>query len=165
MKLTKDNWKLFCEECGDCILWKQGTTGQGHPIARVDGKTSNVRRMVYEWTHGKVAKHLRVTNVCGRSRCLVHLKARTPGECLKLAYATGKRGGAQEYAARLAANVKLGRTKLNWDKVDQIRAIQGVPLKDLAATYQVHLSTIKDIRSYKTWISPGSSVFTWRKAA
>lgn len=120
MKLTLQSLPDYCVEEGDCWLWQQATNGHGYPIARVprdDGPSIrvSVRRYVLGHLCGKrLTSPMWVVTSCGSRLCVrpEHLMAATKGSIIRKTYADGRRGGASEYAARQAAVVRWGGTKL-----------------------------------------------------
>lgn len=46
---------------------------------------------------------------------------------------------------------KCSWAKLDWDKVNFIRENLQIPVKELAEKFGVSVSTIRDVKNYKTW--------------
>jgi hypothetical protein len=165
MILTRENMHSYCTACGDCLLWNLGCNNVGYPIARLDGKTANVRRYLWEQKAGrKLGKGQVVRSTCGNPRCVKHLASASRGELTALAYANGNRNAAKEYVQRVNAHMKRGKTVLDWDKAREIRARRDEGSEALATEFGVDKSTVKYLLAGKTWIERPhqSSVFEWR---
>lgn len=150
MKLTLDNLHHYCTEEGDCLLWNLGCNGDGNPIARVDGKCVKVRRYVFETLLNKpVVAKKRVTTKCGNPLCVSPkcLCAMTYGQINAKTIKVGRRIVDSESMRR--KTIKSGQSKLH-SHVLTIR-LSDEPSKVLAERYGVNPSTIRAVRSGKTW--------------
>jgi hypothetical protein len=172
MKLTLDSLPMYCTDCSGCLLWRQGVNSMGYPQANLDGKGGQlVRRYVFTVLMGRdVPPGCVVSARCGSPICCSpdHLVAMKRGKVLELAYETGKRSGAMEYAARLDKAISEGRATLDWNKVHDIRSRpSAVPHTTLAAEFGVKPKAIAAVRRGLSWRpSPAvCSVFAWRPAA
>lgn len=168
MKLTLDNLHMYCDEEGECLLWKLSLNQKSHPQARLEGRTQLVRRYVYLTLMGRrlPAKH-HVSVRCGNPLCIAPecLVARTQSLSVKLSYANGRRCMTAEYAGRLDRIEKQGWTKLTREAVDLIRASKE-PHTVLAERFNVHRKTIAAARSGRYWRLPAAnSVFNLKDAA
>lgn len=170
MKLDARILRSVCDCVGECMLWRLGVTSSKVPTARIDGKTANVRRYVYEVIYGRTPRPgYWITTRCGDHRCLAPgcLIQRSPSDSIALAYRKGRRSAASEYAARRAAAVRQGITKLTMDDAREIRRLcQTMSNQEIARKYGVSRSTVRDIRAGSAWreAQAASSVFAWRPA-
>jgi hypothetical protein len=171
MKLTIKTLPMYCRAYGRCLHWAQGTNGAGYPQCNVGGKAVLVRRHVYRDLLGKpLAPRQPIVSQCGHRLCVTPgcLRVTSQSRLLADCYADGRRGGAGEYLARLAKAQTEGWTKLDWGKVDEIRAL---PLDmtdiEIGRLYGVHAKTVQHVRAGKSWrtAANASSVFAWRPAA
>lgn len=170
MKLDARILRSVCDCVGECMLWRLGVTSSKVPTARIDGKTVNVRRYVYEVICGRqVREGFWITTRCGHHRCLAPgcLIQRSPGQAIALSYRKGRRSAASEYAARRAAAIRQGIAKLTMDDAREIRRLcETMGNQEIAKRFGVHRSTIRDIRAGTSWreAEAASSVFAWRPA-
>lgn len=165
MDLTVANFRSYCSECGDCLVWKLACNRQGYPSARVNGKVVNVRRYLWEAKAGrKLGANQIVGSSCGNTRCLAHIVAQTRGDVTAKSYEQGKRSHFSEYRARHAALVARGLSKLDWEKARQIRARRGECTKALAEEFGVCKSTVVKVLAGICWVehAKGATVFGWR---
>jgi hypothetical protein len=161
MKLTLDTLHMYCDEEGDCLLWKLSAKKGAHPQARLDGKVQLVGRYVYTVLMGRqLANGHRVSPKCGNPLCIAPgcLQQQTYSTILKRSYATGKRSRINEYAARVQRAKDQGWVKLTLADVQAIR-LSDEPHTVLAERYDVHRKTIADARAGVHWRVQGSSVF------
>jgi hypothetical protein len=164
MKLTLDTLHLYCDEEGDCLIWKLGCNSAGKPQARLDGKNWLVQRYVYtELMHKELIAKRRVTTRCMNPRCISPdcLVSSTFGEILKRSYASGARSTATEYSARVQKLVASGRTKLTPENIDYIRA-SSKPGTHLAKELGVSAGAVNRARNGESWRATASSAFNWR---
>jgi hypothetical protein len=174
--LTIDVIHDRCEEFGDCLLWKGALTTHlttGTPSARHEGKTVNVRRLVWKLAHPGVdlrADQLVVTS-CREGRCLcqAHLQRKTRAVYAKQLAGEGvfsdivsnrrRRDGARAVAK-----------KLTMEAAREIRAAKATA-KELAQRFGVSVSLINQIRTNVLWSElprhamPVNSVFALGAAA
>jgi hypothetical protein len=165
MKLTEDNYGMYCTACGDCQLWNLSVNSAGYPSARIDGKVTNIRRTMWELRSGrKLGKAQVIGSTCGNSKCLVHLAVSTRGQLTAKAYRDGNRDLAKEYRNRVKAYVARGIAKLDWDKAREIRARREEGALALSKEFGVNKSTITHVLSGKSWYehAVGATVFAWR---
>lgn len=168
MKLTLDNLHMYCEEEGNCLLWKLSLNQNAHPQARLEGRTQLVRRYVYLTLLGRrlPPKH-NVSTRCRNPLCIAPdcLVARTQAMSVKLSYSSGRRCTTTEYASRVERIIKQGLTKLTREDVATIRA-SSEPHTVLAERFNVHRKTIAAARSGRYWKLPAAnSVFNLMEAA
>lgn len=170
MILTPETLAMYVDDCGDCMLWKLGTNGQGYAQARLNGQPQLVGRYIVQaWKQQKVSSRHAVTTRCGDRRCVApdHLVVRLRGAIQADSYANGKRRPAGEYAERLRKVERMGWTSLTWDKVRQIRAMpEDMSHAEIARQFGASHKAVSEARRGVTWRqqAPASSVFTWRPA-
>lgn len=160
MRLTLETLHLYCNEEGDCLLWKLGVSSAGMPCARIDGERVSVRRWVYERLMQKQVKSgARVTCRCNNRLCIAPgcLIQMTGSQIVARSYRNGSRGGFAEYLVRRQAHIARGKTKLNAEKAQEIRALQGVKAsREVAKQYGVDKRTVTNIWSGETWRLPSA---------
>lgn len=171
MKLTLETLHLYCHSEGDCLLWKLGINGAGYPQAMLDGKPGQmVRRYVFcNLMQKRAGDRQVIRSLCGNKLCVspACLRRATKGDVLRIAYASGSRNTRTEYMSRLEAAKKQGMVKLDWDKVEKIRALpEEVSDQQAAAMFGVYRSTINKIRAGRSWRVQKlcTDVFSWRPA-
>lgn len=145
-----------CREDGDCWIWAQGVNSAGYPQASIDGKGGQMVRRAALIAAGKLPKGKanRVTDICGNRLCCnpEHLKWASFSDLLKGAYRSGNRSTVQEYLKRFEAARKNGMVKLDWDRVNQIRArCFDEPTRVLAAEFGVGTNAIRAIKFNRSW--------------
>lgn len=167
MKLTLDTLHMYADECGGCLLWKQGVNSQGYPQAHLDGKPGQmVRRYVFLCLMGRtLRKGERVAVRCGTKLCIspVCMFQETYSRSLARSYEAGKRHTVVEYGKRfLDAQARLA--KLDWEQVDALRALPAdVSHAAAARMFCIHPKTASKVRRGITWrdAARSSSVFSW----
>lgn len=171
MKITLENLPMYCEQCGDCMLWQQGVNSTGYPQANIDGKPGQmVRRYIFlDLLKKTLKKGERVASKCGQKLCLAPdcLVPETFGRTLSKAYKSGRRMGALEYAKRLESAQCVGMAKLNWEQVTEIRALPvELTHQSIADTYGMSHKAVSELRRGITWkrTVAAASVFSWRPA-
>lgn len=164
MKLTLDTLHLYAKEVGDCLYWLQSCNSAGKPQARLDGQHWLVQRYVYIVLLGNdIRPGNRISTRCGHSKCI------SPGcliqsnysMILKRSYEKGKRSLASEYGSRVQRLMDAGRTKLSYEKANEIR-VSELSTAELSEAYGVNKGTINRIKKGQYWRAGGASVFTWR---
>lgn len=100
-------------------------------------------RLIWESVHGPIPDGMQINHINGvkHDNRISNLELVTPSENTKHAYAIGLRSAAGECN---------GRARLTKDDVLRIRASSMRPA-DLAASYGVSPSTIRDVLSRKRW--------------
>ena len=140
------------DEVGDCWEWRRAVQGKGQiPVMRYQGRAQQVRRVIAVetglWLEGKLA-----TCKCANMRCVnpkhvvmvtrQQLQKRTakvtqmhfnPARCIKLAQSARRTG------------------RLTEAQVAEIRAIDGMNQRDIAALYGITQSTVSAIRRGVKW--------------
>lgn len=140
------------EEVGDCWEWTgamQTTTGT--PVMRYDGRAQPVRRAIALELglslQGKLA-----TCRCANMRCVnpEHVVMVTRQQLQKR---TAKATGMHMSPARCRKLAQSARRngKLNEAQVAEIRAIEGMRQRDIAALYGITQSTVSAIRRGVKW--------------
>lgn len=171
MKLTLENLHMYCDEVGECLYWAQGVNSAGYPNAKIDGKTTMIKRHVFKLATGmQLDKMQLVSSRCGHKLCVTPgcLFATTHSAIIKKQYKSGARNKAFEYPSRLARAKMTGKAKVNEEIVAAIRALpQGTSAAEAAAQFGIHKSTANNImtgRSWKTCVN-SASVFNWNGGA
>lgn len=143
-----------CVECAGCWIWQGCVQQCGTPPAmRIPGsrKTTSVRRAVLAVRGVDLTGKL-ASNTCESPLCVApeHLKAMTRKE---LQQRTGKALPLPSRIRRNTATAERMRAKstLDWDKVAAIRS-SDLPMRTLAAQYNVTMHTIWNIKRGKTWV-------------
>ncbi len=171
MKLTLDNLPMYCEELGDCWMWKQGVNGQGYPQACIDKRPGvMVRRYVMELMGRTLQRNQPVSCRCGNKLCVnpAHLVASDHSQVLKRSYRNGRRSTPAEYLSRLKAAKANGMARMT---EEQLRAIRTAPTEEtitaLAARLGLGRRAVSDARAGRSWrhSAPASSVFSWAGGA
>lgn len=162
--LTLDNLAHYCDEEGDCMLWRNGCNSAGSPAANIGGKQWLVRRYIATLL-GMDIDGLCVSAACGNARCVspTCLRLRTRSQTSASAYERGNRGSVGEYIARRNAAVALGWAKLTPEQVIEIRSAPAdVSHKTLALRYGMSRNGIINIRLGRSWrnAAPAASVFS-----
>lgn len=143
-----------CDDGDDgCWWWTQCVNNNGHPQMTHQGrKALNAARIMYALVYGKTPGPILV-RLCGEKRCMnpKHLASRTRSQAALLQYRFGRMGGGAIKSAKMRAAPP--RAKLDWPKVRELRAKlnAGARAMDMAAEYSLSLSTIHQIRKYRTW--------------
>jgi len=170
MKITLDNLHMYCDECGDCLRWKLSVNSAGAPQANLDGKPQLVRRYVFWLRGGKLdGARTRITSICGDPLCVApaHIVCRTYGQVLKETYRKGARSGASAYVKRLEQAQRSGMTKLDWNKVREIRALPPQPIQHIADRYGIDHRTASSVLKGESWKErmPTASIFDVARAS
>lgn len=148
---TIDTIRERTVEEGECWLWQAGKS-HGTPALRHDGKSIQVRRYILEVLQGQpVPKRLLVSSRCENIDCVnpdhIHMFTRSG-----LQAHTAKR---TQYAANPMRNIRLARakqaaSKLTWERVREIRAMDGTD-REIARELGLNFSLVNCIRKHKTW--------------
>jgi hypothetical protein len=169
LKLTLETLRYYAHDCGDCLLWKQGTNGAGYPQATIDGKGGQmVRRYIFTHLMGKELRTRQVvTSRCDTKLCISpdHLISSWMGKIQERSYRTGKRMSRVEYTGRLERSIRSGWSKLGWEDIAKIRAEpESVSHAEIGRLYGIHHKTASKIRRGLSWrvSAMNSSVFNWR---
>lgn len=154
-----------CDEEGECMLWRNGRNGAGHPICRWQGRSTLVRRRVWELTRGSLpdgrTRPLRMR--CGNRLCVNpgHIECVTRSRLIR----EGARRAPTSYMAFVTARIGQG-VKLGFEQAKVIRA-DSRPAHLVAADYGCSRSLIAQVRRGDVWREelPGASVFSFRPMA
>lgn len=164
MKLTMETLHMYCDDCGDCMRWKLSVNSAGCPQARLDGKSQLVKRWIWSELLGKKlnGNKTRVVSSCGDMLCVNprHLASKTYSQVLIDTYDRGGRNSASDYIKRLERVKNMGATKMDWEKVRELRA-SGMSARQAAERYGIGERTAYKIIKHQSWIErmPGASVF------
>lgn len=143
-----------CEIVGDCWYWEQGTSDSGMPIMGINGKTRQVRRLVYAATHGEVPAGKVVTPACEHKKCVSPkcLEAVT----MKEVHVRAAARGAHSNPAKImrTALAMRSRSEFSEEIVRRIREVPGSSSEVKAAIaaetgVTVSLSHLKNIRAHR----------------
>lgn len=140
--------KYAVDEISGCWNWIYGTTGQGYPQLKVDGKFVGAHRHSWSLVNGPIPAGMVICHRCDNPICVnpAHLFAGTQKDNLADMRAKGRaRGGA--------LGIRNGSAKLIEEDVRRIREalLFGAKGTDLAEVYGVHSSIIYSIRDRRTW--------------
>ena len=167
--LTLETLKWFCDEEGDCLLWKLSSNSGGHPQGRLEGKQWLIRRYVWcRLLDNRIKPGHRLVSKCGNSLCVAPgcIEQKTHGEILSRAYESGNRNTATESAKRRENAIRKGWARLDMATVERIRAEDGgLSLNECAAKRGISRRAVQLLRQNRTWRDEAvnSSVFA-RKA-
>lgn len=163
--LTLDDILARCTEEGECLLWSQGTTGQGYPCGAFNNlKSVNVRRWVAAQC-GLEVDGLRVLTRCRHKLCLAtaHLFVLSAGDANRWMARHGELSTPAVCAARAITARKRPGTKLTMEKARLMRARrdEGAVLSVLAGEFGVSPDTAWKVVSNQSWreTARGASVF------
>lgn len=139
-----------CERVGPCLVWRGALNGHGYGHFTHEQQTIACHVYAYELTNGPITPGLFVLHSCDNPPCCepAHLFQGTQAQnladmCAKGRHATGYGiKGSQHWCARLTE-----------DEVREMRQLRrvGVILADLAVLYDVGISAVHSIVTYKTW--------------
>jgi hypothetical protein len=140
-----------------CLEW----TGSFNkiPIKKHNGKTTSLRRLIYQRTRGDVPDDMVVLMMCKNKVCInsLHMKLGTieDREALKCnSVPVGSANGARLHPDRHPHGERVGTAKLTEDEVRIIRrryASGGESYQRLAIEYDVGKGTIACIIHRRTW--------------
>lgn len=148
---TLDTITARSVEEGDCLLWQAGTT-HGTPALRHDGRVIQVRRYIVEVLQGKtVPKGMLVSTCCENLDCVSpgHIRIFTRAQ-LQAHTAKRTQFGADPVRRMRLARAKQAASKLTWDDVRAIRAMDGTD-KGIARELGLNFSLVNCIRKHRTW--------------
>jgi hypothetical protein len=135
----------YCEytDTDDCILWT-GATRSGYGRMRFNGSPANVHRITFLLFVGEIPDGLMVLHRCPNRACINH----------KHLYA-GTQFDNMQQMVKDGRHYKLARyePKLDWDKVDAIRA-DNRSQDAIALDLGVSRSTVSNVKNNKTWVRP-----------
>lgn len=133
-----------------CLVW-QGGCSNGHPSARVNGKTQLVRRVIWEALRGQIPSGKVIRMTCETPLCI------NP-DCMSLTthQAIAKANGAMGLMSGVVRSAAIARAKqasalaINYDIVHTIRTSDATGV-DLAMQFGVSQNLISKVRTNKTW--------------
>ena len=136
-----------------CWLWTASTNKAGYGGLKINGKTKLAHRISWELENGPIPDSdsyhgVCVCHSCDNPACVnpSHLFIGSHKDNMRDMYSKGRRTDAKGERQHLA--------KLNETSVKQIRkyyAAGGCSLKWLSNVYRVHLGTIHQVVTNKTW--------------
>lgn len=175
-ELTIKDLRDRSDEVGQCWLWKLNCNSAGYPMVSYHGQSTLVRRLAYvlAWdARGMVGplpsgRRHNVVAECGQKRCCnpACLRLQSRSEIVRRSFVETRRTDL-EYAARCAARVRQGSTKLGGlQQAREIRA-DSRPAHVVADELGVSASLVQKIRQGRIWRESvaNNSVFSWRPAA
>lgn len=163
-KHTLESLKKRTIEVGDCWEW-QGYYGNKVPSVSHDGKMISVRRLFSDLLGGQHPEGGFIVPKCENIRCVnpnhtKHYNKRKFGQMV------GKKAkGSLARKVKLQAFRQTFNAKLNWDKVDEIRA-SDEPSRVMAKKFGVDKSIVCRIRRNQSWVrfdSPFAGLFMGAK--
>jgi hypothetical protein len=140
---------------GGCVLWTAKTNARGYGVFRLGKRVLLAHRVSYVQANGQIPDGMQVCHQCDTAAC-VNPQHLLLGSAADNAQDKIKRGRAKGINAA-GAN---GRAKLDWDKVDEIRARlkTGESQRKLAAEFGVTQAQVSEIQLGRTWKKPGVPV-------
>lgn len=165
--MNLDDFHARCDEIGECWEWRARQTkehGRRYPQIRVQGKTYNVRRAIYEAKHGEVRQGLFVVPTCGNLYCVNpdHCKAMTESQKSRHAAKRGAFSSLTRSRSIAVARRKAAYGKLDIDRAREIR-LSDEPGPVLAQKYGIDKSLVNRIKRGEAW-KDYDSVY-WRLGA
>jgi len=150
---TPEALRARCDEDGDCWIWRADRAtehGRRYPQLRIDRRTLNARRHIYEAFKGPLTPKLRAVPNCGNPYCVNpdHCKPMTEQQKAKKYAKAGSYSGAKK-AAKIAAYKRL-TSKLSMEIAQEIIA-RPEPAYVLAKVYGVDKSMVSRIRRGEAW--------------
>lgn len=137
-------WK-YVKKTKTCWLWQGSGTNPGYgrfSIGGRHGKSYSVHRISWLIHFGKIPVGLCVLHHCDTPNCInpSHLFLGT------------RLDNNQDRDRKKRYIPSYGNTKLSLDQVNQIRKdISGLSQRELAKQFNIHQSTISNIKRRKTW--------------
>ena len=130
-----------------CWPWRGCTGGSGHGVLKVGGRrTDSAHRLAYTYCHGAIPDGCVVRHTCDNPKCC------NPAHLLIGTHAQNVADRVER--KRSACGAKNGRAKLTVSDVQSIRRLAGiVPIRTLAATYDVDPAAIRNVITGKCWKS------------
>lgn len=151
-RLTLDMRMIFsrCEEEGNCLLWVGCVNSNGIPYAHHDGKTRNLRRLVWSLAgNPEPPNGYLLTPACRNPACLKHLTAMSRKNLARKLAAEGVYSTPAANAARIAGRRAVS-TRMDMDKAREIRA-STLKAEDEAKRVGLSVSMVHLIRQKKCW--------------
>lgn len=137
-----------------CRVWQRGCCN-GHPAVRHAGRTTLVRRLIWERMHGPIPGGKIVRMTCETARCIEpeHMCLTTHKRLATELGALGVMSGPIR-SARIAATKQRQSCLLTQGLVDEIRSSAETGVS-LAARLGLSENLISKIRTHKTWRTLG----------
>lgn len=146
--LTARFWeKVQIGEANQCWPWLANTC-QGYGHFRLSGKIQKAHRLVYRYFYGEIPSGKVVMHLCDNRRCVnpEHLQLGSQADNNKDRDTKGR-----HIALRGEAHGMSRLTEEQARSVIQLRAEINAKIKDLAASFSVSKTTIRDVLNGKTW--------------
>lgn len=143
------------EDCG-CLIWQRSCCN-GHPAARLDGKTVLVRRVLWAALHGEIPAGRIVRMTCESALCInpEHMELTSYKKLGKQLGALGVMSGPVRSAAIARAKRKT-HAKLTDAAVRDIRSSseRGRVLAARHGVSQAHISKVQKHKAWRDFSSP-----------
>lgn len=139
------------EEEGDCWLWRAGKS-HGTPALRHSGRVIQVRRYILEELQKKpVPSDKLVSTGCTNIDCVNpdHIRIYTRTQLQARTAKRTKYGESMLRKMRIAIS-KQAASNLDWDRVREIRAMEGTD-RGISRALGMNFSVINGIRKHRTW--------------
>lgn len=137
--MTLDEVKDRCEEEGECLLWTGGMASGISPCLKVEGRTSNLRTLLWRGSGKVLLKDEYVGTTCKNPRCVLHLARKKKAKVL-----VGRTVPAD--TRRRIAMAWKAKSKLSDADVQAIRLSEATHTA-LSEQFGVAHSTIRKIRA------------------
>jgi hypothetical protein len=154
VKLTLENYLQYCDEIGDCHIWKLGRNSIGAPIARVDGKVVNVRRFIFQLSGREIPEKHSLRTTCDEKGGIhpKHQKPVTQQELMKEMNSLGRRK-PNPLKSRESAHIS-GWVKLSMEDARTMRSEWDGSTRwihEAAKRWGIHVSHVRAILYHRRW--------------
>lgn len=145
--IEKRFWsKVEVKDRKECWIWRAGKDIDGYGMFWIKPQNQWAHRVAYEFEFGPFNKKLHVLHKCDNPSCVNphHLFLGTQQDNIDDMLNKGRSAkGERAHSAKLSGN-----------QVKQIKILikEGFSASVIAKKFKVHKSTIKDIKSKRTWL-------------
>lgn len=131
----------------DCWLWTAAANNLGYGQLRVAGKALYAHRISYEIYTGEIATGLVLRHTCDNPRCV------NPQHLLLGTKRQNTRDAVER--ERFGAQRKVGRAKITWKMVDEIKkmlAPKTMTKAQIARHFNIHAKSVYHIEVGNQWV-------------
>lgn len=167
--MTFADWlRIRTEHDGNCVIWQQGLNSHGYPQGRWDNRPVLVARLVIQHRDKRpMSRKECAVAACGNRLCVseICLKRTNRSVVMRRSYRSGARDLSKERIARNQIAIDKGWAKLDWQKVDEIRAkYPHKNITQLAQEYGMSQKAVSKVVRNLSWVrcEIPASVFQWR---